>query len=77
MNTEAAGHRRLLIIKDSYAHCFAAFAAPYFERVYMADLRYLNQKLSELAEEEKVTDVLVLYQIPGFASDENVTKIAR
>lgn len=77
VNTEAAGHRRLLIIKDSYAHCFAAFAAPYFERVYMADLRYLNQKLSELAEEEKVTDVLVLYQIPGFASDENVTKIAR
>ena len=43
----------------------------------MADLRYLNQKLSELSEEEKVTDVLVLYQIPGFASDENVTKIAR
>lgn len=69
--------RRLLIVKDSYAHCFAPFAAPYFERVYMADLRYFNQKLSSFIEEQSVTDILVLYQIPGFAADENVTKIAR
>lgn len=69
--------RRLLIVKDSYAHCFAPFAAPYFERVYMADLRYFNQKLSAFIEEQSVTDILVLYQIPGFAADENVTKIAR
>lgn len=69
--------RRLLIVKDSYAHCFAPFAASYFERVYMADLRYFNQKLSAFIEEQSVTDILVLYQIPGFAADENVTKIAR
>lgn len=69
--------RRLLIIKDSYAHCFTPFVAAHFDEVHMVDLRYFNMRLSEFAEEQKITDVLVLYQIPGFAKDQNIFKLIR
>lgn len=69
--------RRLLIIKDSYAHCFAPFAALHYEEVHMVDLRYFNMKLSEFAKEQGITDVLVLYQIPGFSKDKNIFKMIR
>lgn len=66
---------RLLIIKDSYAHCFAPFAALHFEETHMIDLRYYNGKISNFIEEQGITDILVLYQIPGFLKDRNVSKL--
>lgn len=69
--------RRLLIIKDSYAHCFAPFAASDYEEVHMIDLRYYNGRLSEFSREQGITDVLILYQIPDFAKDKNIYKMAR
>lgn len=75
---EAEGKsRRLLIVKDSYAHCFAPFAANHFEETHMVDLRYFNGKLSEFMELQHITDVLVLYQIPGLAMDKNLFKIVK
>lgn len=67
--------RRLLIVKDSFAHAFAPFAVNHYETVYMVDLRYFNQKLLEWVEREQVTDVLLLYQIPGFAKEKTVSKL--
>ena len=67
--------KKLLMIKDSYAHSFAVFAANHFGTVYMADLRYLNLNLKEWMEEQEITDVLVLYQSPGFAKEKSVSKL--
>ena len=67
--------KKLLMIKDSYAHSFAVFATNHFGTVYMADLRYLNLNLKEWMEEQEITDVLVLYQIPGFAKEKSVSKL--
>lgn len=73
---EAKG-KKLLIIKDSYAHSFAPFAADHFEEVHMIDLRYFNMKPSEFVRNQGITDILVLYQIPGFAKDGNLFKMVR
>lgn len=70
-------NKRLLMVKDSYAHCFAPFAAADYEEVHMIDLRYYNGRLSEFAKEHEITDVLILYQIPGFSKDKNIYKIIR
>lgn len=67
--------KKLLMIKDSYAHSFAVFAANHFGTVYMADLRYLNLNLKEWMEEQGITDVLVMYQIPGFAKEKTVSRL--
>ena len=68
---------KLLIIKDSYAHSFAPFAVNHYDETFMIDLRYFNQDLEIFMEEQGITDVLVLYQIPGFAKEKTVSKIWR
>ncbi|MBT9777842.1 hypothetical protein GPL15_15165 [Clostridium sp. MCC353] len=67
--------RKLLIVKDSFAHSFAPFAANHFDTVYMVDLRYFNMGIEEFMEENGVTDLLVLYQIPGFSTETTVSKL--
>ena len=67
--------RKLLVIKDSFAHSFAPFAANHYAETYMIDLRYFNADLEAFMEEKGVTDVLVLYQIPGFAKEKTVSRL--
>lgn len=67
--------KKLLIIKDSYAHSFAPFAANHFEETLLVDLRYFNADIETFAKEEQVTDILILYRIPGFATDRTVSKL--
>lgn len=74
---EEAKGKKLLMIKDSYAHSFAPFVINHFEEVHMIDLRYFNMKPSDFAKSQEITDILVLYQIPGFAKDGNLFKIVR
>lgn len=69
--------RKLLIIRDSFANCFAPFIANHFNEVHLVDLRYYNQRVSDLIKQEEISDVLILYQIPGFAKDQNLFKIIR
>ena len=66
--------RRLLIIKDSYAHCFTPFTYRYFDEVDMVDPRYYNDSISQLMESKDYTDVLFLFNAAGFAGE---TAIAR
>lgn len=77
LNPDSKSGRSLLIIKDSYAHCFAPFAALHFDQVHMLDLRYYNGRISDFIEEQNITDTLVLYQIPGFLKDVNLVKLNR
>ncbi len=75
-NPSNTSNRNLLIIKDSYAHSFAPFAALHFDETHMIDLRYFNGKINNFMEEQEITDILVLYQIPGFIKDVNISKLA-
>lgn len=69
--------KKLLIIKDSYAHTFAPFAVNHFEETLMVDLRYFNADVESFAREEGVTDVLVLYRAAGFAKETTVSKLGK
>lgn len=75
VNPRAEGTGKLLVIKDSYAHSFVPFAALHFPEVIMIDLRYFNGKAGELIRTQNVTDVLILYQIPGFLKDRNISRL--
>lgn len=67
--------RRLLVLKDSFAHSFVPFAANHYDTTYMVDLRYYNGNLRELMEEKGITDVLVLYNVMGFVKDTDIEKL--
>ncbi len=75
IETEAGTGRKILVIKDSYAHCFVPFMLPEFDRIDVLDIRYYNQELSALIEEEGYTDILVLYNASGFAEDTSLAKL--
>lgn len=75
INTSTKNGKVLLLIKDSYAHCFVPFLAAHYETILMLDPRYLVTDVAALAQEKGVTDLLVLYNLPNFAVDKNVPRV--
>lgn len=75
IETDAGTERRLLVIKDSYAHCFVPFAIQDFDEISMIDLRYFNESLKEYMENSDFSDILFLYNASGFAQDSAVVKL--
>ncbi len=67
-NAACQNGRRLLLIKDSYAHCFATFAAESYEQICMVDLRYYRGDVKALAEEMGITEILYLYGVENLAA---------
>ncbi len=68
------GKGKLLIIKDSYANSFAQFVIDDYAETHLIDLRFFKDSVSDYVKENGITQVLVLYNIPNFASDKNIDK---
>lgn len=71
-NAACQNGRRLLLIKDSYAHCFATFAAENYEQICMVDLRYYRGDVKALKEEMGSTEILYLYGVENLASSTDI-----
>ena len=74
-NPDAAGGR-LLVIRDSYSDSLAPFLAEEFQEVHLFDLRYNNTSLKKYVAENGIDQVLVLYSVSNFATDNNLFKLA-
>lgn len=64
--------KTLFVIKDSYANCFIPLLMPYYENIYVLDLRYFRGRLFEFMESyepEGGMDVLVLYNCIHFLEE--------
>ena len=72
----AENGRRLLVLKDSYANAFLPFAAADYEEIVAVDLRYYLGSLSELMQQEGITDLLVLYSTSSFIADPKIDRLA-
>ena len=72
----AENGRRLLVLKDSYANAFLPFAAADYEEIVAVDLRYYLGSLSELIQQEGITDLLVLYSTSSFITDPKIDRLA-
>lgn len=59
-NENVNNGKKLLLIKDSYAHCFATFAAENYEEIVMIDLRYYKKSLGKLTKTEQFTEALFM-----------------
>lgn len=53
--------KKLLLVKDSYAHCFATFAAENYEEIVMIDLRYYKKSLNKLCKTENFTEAMFVF----------------
>ena len=72
---QGKGQGNILIIKDSFANSFVPFLMEDYANIVMIDLRYYMGNINNLCESEAITDILVLYQISNFISDENIIKL--
>ncbi len=75
IGTRAGTGKRILVIKDSYAHCLIPFMLSEFDEIDVLDIRYYNQKISDLISEGDYTDLMFLYNAAGFAEDTSLAKL--
>ncbi|NLC51033.1 MAG: hypothetical protein GX764_01840 [Firmicutes bacterium] len=68
--------RKLLVIKDSYAHSFVPFLVNHYAEIHLIDLRFFNDNLLRYVEQNNFTEVLILYSALSFAEDRSVVKLA-
>ena len=72
IKTTVQNKKNLLIIRDSYANCFAQFLTPHFSSIYMVDARYYSDDLERLITDNGITDILIMYNINTFVEDNNL-----
>lgn len=75
IKTEVDNDKVLLVIKDSFAHCFVPFLAGEYSEIIMIDYRYNNMSTKQIIEDYGVSDVLVLYNSISFATYESLVSI--
>ena len=77
IKTKVDNNKKLLVIKDSYAHIMSQFLCENCSEVHFLDPRYTNFDYKEYVQENGITDVLFLYNVSNFATDTNLTKICK
>ena len=70
IRTMADSKRTLLLIKDSYANCFVPFLVSQFREIVLVDPRYYYGDLESLTAGQSFTDVLFLYNLNTFLTDD-------
>lgn len=73
--TGAGTGRSLLIFKDSYANALLPFLCAHYDTITMVDLRYTNEKMSDLMAKGPYDDLLFVYNVVTMAEDNNTFKL--
>lgn len=69
VKTKVENGKKLLIIKDSYAHIMAQFLCQDYEELHFIDPRYYKASLSQYAKENAITEVLFIYNLSNLVND--------
>ena len=75
IKTNNTNDKKLLVIKDSYAHIISQFLCQSYSEVHFLDPRYTNFNYEEYVKKNGITDVFFLYNVSTFMQDTNVSKI--
>lgn len=75
VKTKNENNKKLLVIKDSYAHIMAQFLCQNYEEIHFIDTRYYNLSLSEYVQENDITETLVLYNVSNITTDVGIRNI--
>jgi hypothetical protein len=75
VHSNAKSGKKLLVIKDSYAHSLVPFLTQHYSEITMVDLRYINVDLNEKLKLNDYDQVLFVYNVETFAEDQNIVKL--
>jgi hypothetical protein len=77
INTGAEGGKRLLLVKDSYANSFAQLLLADYSEIHLIDPRFFRESAYEYIAANGITEVLVLYNLKGFAGDQSLINLTQ
>ncbi|NLW16687.1 MAG: hypothetical protein GX033_03420 [Firmicutes bacterium] len=77
IKTAANNGRSLLVVKDSYAHCFLPFLTAHYEHIHVLDLRYFSLSVSQYAQEHGCDEALFLFSISQFSQPASLHKLSQ
>ena len=69
------GGGKLLVVKDSYAHCYVPFLTQHYSEITMIDLRYINVSYKQIVDIEDYDQVLILYNASSLMTDTDIRKL--
>lgn len=75
ITTNAGTGKNLLVIKDSYANCMIPMLTPYYDHIIVVDPRYYYDDIYELVRGSGITDVLFLYNVNSYVTDNSLEDI--
>lgn len=64
--------KNLMIVKDSYAMSLVPFLIKHYDTITIMDLRYTKESVSRIMEENRISDVLILYSLDHMLTDTNI-----
>lgn len=67
--------KKLLVIKDSYAHSYVPFLTQHYSEITMLDLRYVQISYKTVIDINNYDEVLFLYNDSTFSTDTNIKKL--
>ncbi len=71
ITSNAENKEKILVIKDSYAHSLLPLLADNYSEIYVVDLRYYHQSISELAEKEGISKIIFINNLEFLSTDDN------
>ena len=67
---------RLLVVRDSFAHCLAPFLAEHYSQIDLIDLRYFKkQTVSDYLAENPADAVLFCYGLDSLVTDKALAQL--
>ncbi len=66
---------KLLVFKDSYAHCMAPMLLENYSQVTLIDLRYVNKRFDSYFDINEFDRVLFLFSIDSFVNFNDITRL--
>ena len=76
IKTKVENEKKLLVIKDSYAHIMAQFLCQNYEEIHFIDPRYYKASLTEYIKQNNITEVLFLYNVSNIVTDLGILSLS-
>ncbi|NLZ39525.1 MAG: hypothetical protein GX893_07980 [Firmicutes bacterium] len=76
ITTQIANGKKLLVVKDSFAHCLIPFLINHFEQIHILDLRYYHGNVQNYCIDNEIDEILCVYNTLTFAEERFPAKLA-
>ena len=74
-NKDLDDESSIIVIKNSFANSFIPFLVNHYNKVYVIDLRYFKDNVSNFIIENNINDKLILYNLNNLYSDMSIVRL--